>query len=186
MSKYDMAWLLAANNNQERIKYLFFWGHQPQQDGRIGKGCLSQWWESDFEVDGIIYPSAEHWMMAQKARLFGDEAIWQQIITSKSPAQAKKLGRQVQNFDNTVWEEQRMDIVVQGSVHKFGQQEAMKQYLLQTGQRVLVEASPVDAIWGIGMAADHKNAYQPEAWQGPNLLGFALMEARDLLTQAID
>ena len=160
-----------------------FWGHRPNKDGRIGQPCLSQWWEVDFEVEGNLYRSAEHWMMAEKARVFDDMEIWEQILEASSPAQAKKLGRQVRNFDHEIWIEKRFDIVVQGNVHKFGQNKALKSYLLTTGERILAEASPVDAIWGIGYARDHANAYRPEKWRGPNLLGFALMETRDILSE---
>lgn len=163
-------------------KFLFFWGHQAEKDGSIGKGCLSQWWPCTFEVDGMEYRSAEHWMMAQKAMLFGDIEIFQQICAANSPAEAKKLGRMVRNYQDDTWLAHRYEIVETGNWHKFSQNKALKAYLIQTKQRVLVEASPVDAIWGIGMAADHPNIHEPSSWQGLNLLGFALMEVRDLLS----
>ncbi len=182
MAKYNTEWLLKEVEKETRIKYLFFWGHQPKKDGTIGASCLSQWWESAFEVDGVIYNSAEHWMMAGKAKLFGDEEVLEKILACKSPAEAKKLGRQVSNFDSKRWEEQAYDIVIEGSVHKFGQNAALNTYLLNTANQVLVEASPLDAIWGIGLSKDHQYAEQPQFWRGTNLLGFALMEARDRLS----
>ena len=179
--KYTLDWLIEDVCGKEKVKYLYFWGHQQSKNGSITKACLSQWWQADFVVAGITYKSAEHWMMAEKARLFGDESILEKIIVSNSPSEAKKLGRKVSNFQQDVWEKKRYDIVKEGNLHKFGQNEALKSYLLTTNSRVLVEASPVDAIWGIGMAQDHKNIHFPEKWRGLNLLGFALMEVRDEL-----
>ena len=162
-------------------KFLFFWGHQPSKDGTITKTCFSQWWESSFVVNGIEFKSAEHWMMAKKALLFNDKENFQKIIEVKSPAEAKKLGREVQNYNDEIWLQNRYSIVKEGNFHKFSQHSNLKEFLLTTNDRVLVEASPVDAIWGIGMASDHSNANHPKKWRGLNLLGFALMEVRDEL-----
>ena len=162
-------------------KFLFFWGHQPNKDGSISKTCFSQWWLSSFEVDKVIYKTAEHWMMAKKAELFADQEILEKILKADSPAEAKKLGREVRNYVDSVWLESRYEIVKEGNFHKFSQNTALKTFLLNTKERVLVEASPVDPIWGIGMASDHQDILNPEKWQGLNLLGFALMEVRDEL-----
>lgn len=168
-------------NTHPNSKFLFFWGHQPSKDGTLTKTCFSQWWESAFIVDGIEYQSAEHWMMAKKALLFNDEVIFNKIIVTKSPAEAKKLGREVQNYNDEIWLQNRYAIVKEGNFHKFSQHADLKEFLLSTADRVLVEASPVDAIWGIGMASDHHDVHHPEKWRGLNLLGFALMEVRDEL-----
>ncbi|MBB4801088.1 ribA/ribD-fused uncharacterized protein [Flavobacterium nitrogenifigens] len=162
-------------------KFLFFWGHQASEDGTITKTCFSQWWLSAFEVDGVLCKTAEHWMMAKKALLFEDYEILEKIIASDSPAEAKKLGREVRNYDDQLWLANRFEIVKQGNLHKFSQNPDLKAFLLSTKDRVLVEASPVDPIWGIGMASDHTHAAIPEKWKGLNLLGFALMEVRDEL-----
>ncbi|MFJ8041477.1 NADAR family protein [Kitasatospora sp. NPDC096147] len=162
-------------------KYVFFWGHRPERDGRIGAGALSQWWPGVFEVDGVRYPTAEHWMMAGKARLFGDEEVLAKVLAAGSAPEAKKLGRQVRRFDDRRWDAERFELVVRGNVAKFGQDEALRSYLLGTGRRVLVEASPIDRIWGIGLHADDERATRPADWRGLNLLGFALMEARTRL-----
>jgi ribA/ribD-fused uncharacterized protein len=163
------------------IKYLHFWGHRPRADGRVGASCLSQWWPSPFTVDGVEYRTAEHWMMAGKARLFGDAEGERRVLAAGHPSEAKKAGRLVRGFDEVVWERERFGIVVEGSVHKFAAHPDLREFLLNTGGRVLVEASPVDRVWGIGLAADDAGAYDPERWRGPNLLGFALMEARERL-----
>ena len=162
-------------------KFLFFWGHQPSKDGTITKTCFSQWWLSSFEVERIMYKTAEHWMMAKKAELFEDQEILEKILECKSPAEAKKLGRKVRNYDDKIWLENRYKIVKQGNFHKFSQNADLKTFLLNTNERVLVEASPVDPIWGIGMAGDHKDVLNPQKWKGLNLLGFTLMEVRDEL-----
>ena len=164
-----------------RPKWLFFWGHRPLPGGEIGKPCFSQWWPAPFTVGGERYPTAEHFMMAEKARLFGDEAALARILTAPNPGAAKKLGRQVQGFQTERWEAARFDIVVRGNQAKFEQNSDLREFLLGTRGRVLVEASPVDRIWGIGLAADDPRAENPEQWQGLNLLGFALMEVRRLL-----
>lgn len=173
--------LAALTARGVRPKYLFFWKQQPQRDGSVGQGALSQWWPSPFTVDGVTYAGAEHWMMAGKARLFGDDAALARILETPHPHAVQKLGRQVRGFDEAVWTRHRWELVVEGSLAKFGQDAALREYLLGTGSRVLVEASPVDRIWGIGLAADDERSADPEQWRGMNLLGFALMEARTRL-----
>ncbi|MFE0249823.1 NADAR family protein [Streptomyces sp. NPDC059010] len=164
-----------------RVKYLHFWGHRPLPDGRVGASCLSQWWPSPFTVDGVEYATAEHWMMAGKARLFGDAEAERGVLEAGHPAEAKKAGRLVRGLDEGVWQRERFRIVVEGSVHKFAAHADLRGFLVGTGDRVLVEASPVDRVWGIGLAAGDDGAGDPERWRGPNLLGFALMEARERL-----
>lgn len=173
--------LVSAVRAGAAVKYLHFWGHRPRPDGRIGQSCLSQWWPSPFVVDGLGYATAEHWMMAAKARLFEDAGAEQRILAARSPAQAKKEGRLVRGFDEETWRRERFRIVVEGSVHKFASDAGLRAFLLGTGRRVLVEASPMDRVWGIGLAADDEAAMDPQRWRGPNLLGFALMEARERL-----
>lgn len=166
----------------QAVKYLFFWGHTPAYGAaEVGKECLSQWYPAPFEVEGTRYATAEHWMMAEKARLFGDERNRQAIIGATHPDQAKKYGRLVQHFDADAWEAARFGIVVRGNAAKFGQHPALRAFLLGTQEQVLVEASPVDAIWGIGLAQNDARALNPAAWRGLNLLGFALMEVRTQL-----
>ncbi|MFD8154732.1 NADAR family protein [Streptomyces sp. NPDC059720] len=176
--------LIRALDAGTRVKYLLFWGHRPRPDGRLGPSCLSQWWPSPFTVDGVEYATAEHWMMAAKARLFGDEEAERAALGAGHPAEAKKAGRLVRGFDEAVWARERSRIVVEGSVHKFASRPELRGFLLGTGDQVLVEASPVDRVWGIGLAADDDGALDPRRWRGPNLLGFALMQARERLRSA--
>jgi hypothetical protein len=175
--KYSIESIIAA----QPVKFIFFWGHRPANDGSISKTCFSQWWESAFTVNNIAYKTAEHWMMAKKAELFNDTEIIAEILSADSPAAAKKLGRKVKNYDEALWLQHRYPIVKQGNFHKFDQHPELKEFLLNTGDRVIVEASPVDPIWGIGMAADAEGIEYPGNWKGLNLLGFVLMEVRDEL-----
>ncbi|MFI0981935.1 NADAR family protein [Streptomyces sp. NPDC021093] len=174
--------LIAQVNGGERVKFLHFWGHRPRPDGSLGSSIFSQWWPSPFTVDGTVYATAEHWMMARKAVLFGDAEAERAALSATSPAAAKKAGRLVRDFDPDVWERSRYDIVVAGNIHKFTQHPELGAYLLGTGSRVLVEASPLDRIWGIGLAADDPRASSPAEWLGQNLLGFALIQTRTHLT----
>ncbi|ORT56179.1 hypothetical protein BKD26_28825 [Streptomyces sp. CB03238] len=176
--------LIEQVSRGERVKFLHFWGHTPRRDGTLGASCLSQWWPSPFTVDGVEYATAEHWMMAAKARLFGDADAERQAIEAPNPALAKKAGRLVRGFDETIWKRERFGIVVAGSEHKFAADAELRAFLLSTGDRVLVEASPMDRVWGIGLAADDERAHDPARWRGLNLLGFALMQARATLRAA--
>ncbi|GAA3281250.1 NADAR family protein [Dactylosporangium vinaceum] len=172
-------------NTGTRVKYLYFWGNQPRLDGTLGPSCLSQWWPSPFDVDGVHFRSAEHYMMWRKAQLFGDTATAARIVEVGHPKQAKDLGRRVKGFDDATWERERFAIVTDVSRAKFASTDALRTYLVGTGTRVLVEASPLDRVWGIGLAADDEAAANPLRWRGLNLLGFALMQARhDLATGA--
>ncbi|SFG38740.1 hypothetical protein SAMN05518865_111183 [Duganella sp. CF458] len=162
-------------------KMVLFWGHQPSRNGVITKTCFSQWFEAEFVIDRVRYPTAEHFMMAEKARLFGDTAALDRILQSRNPAAVKAAGRAVQGFDDEAWAENRWDIVVKANHAKFSQNPPLKKFLLATGEQVLVEASPVDFVWGTGFAADSPHAENPSEWTGMNLLGFALMEVRSRL-----
>jgi ribA/ribD-fused uncharacterized protein len=174
----DRASLIAAIRRGVKPRFLFFWGHRASARGRLGPECLSQWWPAPFVIDGVRYPTAEHFMMAEKARLFGDSEARDRILAAGSPAAAKKLGRGVRGFHEQKWTRARFDIVVAGSRAKFGQNPTLAAFLAGTKDRVLVEASPVDRVWGIGLAATSAAAIRPEDWRGLNLLGFALMQAR--------
>ncbi len=184
--QYSIAWLKEQVESGLPIKFIFFWGHTNQFNEELGKFCFSQWFVAPFTADGIVYPTAEHWMMAQKALLFNDQEAYHKIIAAQKPGEAKDLGRTVRNFDETLWNAKRYEIVVQGNIHKFTQHLAMAEYLIGTGDRILVEASPVDAIWGVGLAADSNKIKDVDAWRGLNLLGFALMEVRDYLKTKIN
>ncbi len=162
------------------LRYLCFWGHRPPRTG-VSASCFSQWYDAGFSIDGVRYATAEHYMMAGKARLFGDTRILEQVLSSTTPDKAKALGRRILGFDEALWTQARYALVVEGNLAKFSQNAALGDFLRATAGQVLVEASPVDSIWGIGLAQDHADARNPAAWHGLNLLGFALMEVRERL-----
>jgi len=165
----------------QSFEYLPFWGHRESADGRVTASCLSQWFPARFQIDGVAYPTAEHFMMAEKARLFDDPAMLARILVAATPKDAKALGREVRGYDDARWVAHRFDAVVRGNVAKFSQSPALGAYLAGTGTRVLVEASPRDTVWGIGLGASNPRVADPAAWRGLNLLGFALMVVRERL-----
>lgn len=163
------------NDPQMRItdNYILFWN-----------GVFSQWYPSNFIVDGIKFSSCEQYMMYQKALTFKDAEIAEQILKESHPAPIKMLGRKVKNFDLNVWNSVCFGIVVKGNLAKFSQNPEMLKYLLNTGGKILVEASPQDKIWGIGLSASSPQCDNAALWSGTNLLGFALCCVRiQLLNQ---
>lgn len=173
--------LLAAEAEGRLPALLPFWGHAAAAE-HPGPWVLSQWWEAPFEVDGVRYATAEAFMMAEKARLFGDAAALAAVLAAPHPSLAKKAGRLVTPFDEAVWSAHAYGVVVRGNVAKFGAHDDLRAYLLSTAPRVLVEASPRDRVWGIGLGPRNPAAHTPGAWRGRNLLGFALMDARERLS----
>ncbi len=163
-----------------KVKYLHFWGHT-QKGKHIDKSCLSQWFPASFVINKEVYVSAEQYMMVEKAYLFDDLDSVAKIFSTRSPYEAKQLGRQVKNFDAKRWDDYGMKVVIKGNIAKFRQNPKLKTFLLNTNDQVLVEASPRDRVWGIGMGANNPNACKPENWRGRNLLGFALMQVRKAL-----
>jgi len=167
----------------KKFNYLFFWGHRQKTEGVVDKSCFSQWFPMGFTLDEVYYKTAEHYMMAEKARLF-DESMVEEILNAKTTKEVKALGRKVKNFDDALWSEKAFDVVVAGNMAKFSQNENLKEFLLSTSKKVIVEASPYDKVWGIGMLADDERATNPAKWNGENKLGFALMVVRDKLQNA--
>lgn len=178
---YNLQDLQAAYLRGEHLRFLFFWGHTASKDGSINEGCFSQWWKSHFEVDGITYSCAEQYMMAQKARMFEDEEMLKSIMNTDNPKSMKAFGRAVRDFDKETWDNCCYELVKKGNLAKFSQNPELLEYLKSTHRRILVEASPRDRIWGIGMGKQNPDAECPIKWKGTNLLGFALTEAREEL-----
>lgn len=140
-----------------------------------------QWYPSEFTVDGIEYNCAEQFMMAQKALFFEDEDTYEEIMDTDDPEEQKRLGRLVQNFDEDRWSEVAIEIVTTGNYAKFDQNPELKEWLLSTGDKILVEASPYDPIWGVGLRENDPRILDREQWQGTNWLGEALSIVRDML-----
>lgn len=154
------------------MTYTFFWRTESP---------FSQWHQSPFVVNGMVYNCAEQYMMQQKAVLFEDDESARKIMQSNSPTEQKRLGRKVKNFDGTVWNQHRKRIVYAGNYAKFTQNPALKEALLQTEGTTLVEASPVDRIWGVGLAEDDPRIHDPQQWRGNNDLGYILTQLREAL-----
>lgn len=174
---WNKRYLLELGEN--RPEMLLFYGHRVTKAAT--ETCLSQWYPCQFEVEGVTYTSAEQYMMAEKAKLFGDEEIRAEILNTDDPRMCKALGRKVKNFDKAVWDKEKEHIVRKGNTKKFLQNSALRNFLLSTGDKVLVEASPTDRVWGIGMGKNNPDALDPQKWRGQNLLGFALMNVRDFI-----
>lgn len=151
--------------------YYFFWG-----------GRCSQWFKSKFVIDEIEYNCAEQYMMAQKALLFNDLKSYKAIINSDDPKTQKAIGRRVANFDEHIWDEHKYQIVLIANVAKFSQNEDLKKFLVSLNGKIIVEASPYDTIWGIGLGQDDPRRFDETKWRGLNLLGKVLMETRDNLS----
>jgi ribA/ribD-fused uncharacterized protein len=180
---YNINWLTEKFESGDTLEYIFFWGHTNQFNEEVGKFCFSQWFDCPFTVDNITYKTAEHWMMAQKALLFKDRNNFDKITSCDKPGKAKKLGRQVLGYDEKTWNKRKFDIVKIGNIHKFNQHPKLAEYLLRTNNSILVEASPADTIWGIGLSQDSNDIENIYAWRGENLLGFVLMATRDFLKE---
>ena len=176
---YSLEALQLEYRHGKKHSFLFFWGHTPPADGSINESCLSQWWMAEFKIDGIMYTCAEQYMMVEKARLFHDGDILAQIMAAETPKEMKSLGRLVRNFNKDIWEANCRQIVKTANDAKFSQNPELLKFLLNTRGRILVEASPRDQIWGIGIGKNNPNAENPINWRGRNLLGFALTEVRD-------
>ena len=160
-------------------EFVHFWGHNRKRLG--DKAVFSQWYEAPFHCDGNTFLTAEHWMMHQKALLFEDHKMAAKMLTTPYPGDVKNMGRKVANFDEELWDQEKITIVRLGNLLKFSQNAELEGILLDTGDAVLVEASPYDDIWGIGMKDSHPNANDPSKWKGENLLGFVLMDVRTIL-----
>jgi ribA/ribD-fused uncharacterized protein len=153
-----------------RQGYFLFWGGWP-----------SNWHKAPFVIDGITFNCVEQWMMWSKAVLFGDDEAATKILATKNPRDQKALGRAVRGFEAAPWSACAREIVYRGVLEKFRQNPELCDKLLATWSDTIVEASPEDLIWGIGLHQDDPDATNPSKWRGTNWLGEALMQARDEL-----
>jgi ribA/ribD-fused uncharacterized protein len=144
-------------------KYVFFWN-----------GIYSQWHKAEMTIDGIEYNSCEQYMMHQKALVFGDTEIAEQIMEESNPREQKRFGRMIKNFDKAIWDKNCLAIVYKGNIAKFTQNPELKEQMLATEDRIFVEASPLDYIWGVGLDENAEGIDYPSNWLGLNLLGQAL------------
>lgn len=152
--------------------FVFFWG-----------GTFSQWTPSDFVIDGIKYVTAEQYMMAKKALVFKDQEAYDEIMSTKNPRDQKAIGRRVKNFNADVWSVVSREVVYQANYAKFTQNPKMREELMATGDLEIVEASPEDKIWGIGLLESDPRAWDKSTWQGTNWLGIEIMRVRQKLRE---
>lgn len=178
--KYSVETIREIVKQNPATPIIYFWGHT-SDSSQVTDASFSQWYDCYFEVDGVQYHTTEQYMMAGKARLFGDKEVFQEIMEVGNPHKYKKLGRKIRGFEQTLWDTHKYEIVVEGNKAKFSQNPDLKEFLLSTGDAIIVEASPYDKIWGIGMDKEQAVKGTVEQWQGENLLGCALMEVRDWL-----
>jgi ribA/ribD-fused uncharacterized protein len=155
---------------KETNTHIYFWG-----------SIFSQWAKTTFMEGSVKFSSAEQYMMYHKACLFGDTAVANKILQTQDPKMQKSLGRQVKGFNEAKWNEHKLSIVIKGNTLKFSQDEKLKQQLLKTYPKTLVEGSPYDKVWGVGLKYDDPKILSEANWQGQNLLGAALMTVREQL-----
>ena len=181
--KYTVEDLIKEKKDWSKDDFIFFW--KIHKGKEVNKSCLSQWYPSEFIIKGRRYNCAEQYMMAQKALLFEDEESYKKIIASSEPKEIKALGREVKGFDSVKWDEEKNRIVREGNFAKFTQKQELRDYLVSTEGKILVEASPYDNVWGIEMHESNSDILNPAKWKGQNLLGFILMDIRDEIIERI-
>jgi ribA/ribD-fused uncharacterized protein len=153
-------------------QYLFFYK---------SKHPFSNWYKSSFVCNNITFNCSEQYMMYEKAMMFNDVEVAQLILETDDPYKQKFLGREVRGFIKEKWNADCKEIMVPGLVAKFTQNEYLKQFILGTNNLILVEASPSDKIWGIGLSEDDPRALDETQWLGTNWLGDVLMQTRDII-----
>lgn len=153
--------------------------HKPEEEN----GYLSNWYRSGFSFRGTDFSSVEQYMMYRKAIMFGDDAVRNRILSTDDVAEIKLLGRSVRNYNDKLWDGQRQIIVYQGLLAKFTQNDDLRLRLLNTGSAVVAECAVTDKIWGIGLSMDDDRRFLIDQWQGSNMLGFSLMQVRNMLQE---
>ena len=151
--------------------------HNPNEEN----GYLSNWYPSKFTVNGVNFSSMEQFMMYKKAVCFKDKDTADKILEVDDVAYIKKLGRLVSNYNESYWNGIRQIVVFEGLLAKFSQNENLKEHLKATGNSILAECAVKDRIWGIGLSMKDPDRFEVSKWTGQNLLGYALMMAREQL-----
>jgi ribA/ribD-fused uncharacterized protein len=144
--------------------YVLFWEWDVTATNPVWMACFSQWFDRSF-IDpnhpNVIFKTAEHYMMFRKALLFDPDAAGA-IVAAPTPEEAKRRGREVENFDRDIWHEHADDIVETACHLRFSQHADMLEYLLETGDKLMVEASPTDRVWGIGFSVEEAPGKEEE------------------------
>ncbi len=157
---------------RETDKFVFFWETAD---------IYSNWYPSKFRMEGNTFANSEQAMMYEKAKLMGDEMSMAKILKTTNPKKVKELGRKVKPWKEDLWKKHRLEIMTKVCLAKFKANPTLTEKLKATGDKILVEASPYDDIWGIGMRDSDEGVENPKKWKGLNLLGIALMNVRKLL-----
>ena len=158
---------------------MFFW--HPHEEN----GCFSNWSKHSIQVEEKTFPTTEHYFMFHKALSMDDQTTANRILRAKTPSEVKSLGRQVKNFNEKLWVENREKIMFNALLLKAKQYPLIKEKLLETCGKVIVEASPYDTVWGIGLNKESEKSNHPECWKGKNLLGKAWMKVREVLLDSV-
>lgn len=153
--------------------------HNPKEEN----GYLSNWYLSNFIIEGILFSSMEQFMMYKKAMCFDDQIVANKILETKDVAEIKALGRQVSNYNDSIWNGMRQILIYEGLLAKFTQNEDLKEQLISTGDAILAECAVKDRIWGIGLSMTSPKRLDIYQWNGQNLLGYALMLVRKRISK---
>lgn len=158
-----------------KVDAIYF--HKPDEE----YGFLSNWYQSEFEVDGKKFTSCEQFIMYQKCKILGEYYLANQIMSTDDPAVQKELARNTAKYNERLWAGRRQAVAVRGLYAKFSQNEELKEKLLATNDAYLVEASWTDRTWACGISMKSEDRKEMTKWRGANILGFALMEVRNML-----
>jgi len=181
----------ATTDAEEGVEIVLFYGHSGTKPYREFSNFYIHKAPFKFELPHYAHKEglptyvwcefSEKAIMATKAALMGDAEMFREIDGTTDPATCKQCGRKVKNFDENLWQKHLEDIAFEVVRQKFESEQALRQLLLKTGDRIIAEAAPNDRIWGIGLATTDIEARDPSKWQGRNILGEALMKARSAL-----
>lgn len=149
-------------------------------------GPFSQWYNSPFEYNNMKFSCCEQFMMVDKAIIFSDPDSANAILTTKHPQDQKALGRKIKNFEQKLWDKVKLDFVFTGNYLKFTSSEELKETILRTGNSLLVEASPYDKIWGIGLSMSDSRKEDESLWRGQNLLGICITAVREKIKKEMN
>ena len=142
------------------------------------RGVLSNFEKCYIKYKGHLFATTEQAFMWEKAIFFNDHESASKILKEENPAKAKKLGREVKNFYDSKWSKVCYEIMYLINYEKYFQNTRLKNILLNTGDKMIIEANPKDTRWGIGLSAEDDRVLDESQWQGENLLGKVLMELR--------
>lgn len=167
----------------ESLRFVFFGECHSEFTDSVGKECFSRWYSLAFEIEGKSFFCIEQYMMAEKACFFDDEECERRIMNNNDIEDITLLGQQIKIFDGFLWDNYKKDVIRQGNVAKFADNKELFEFLISTDDAILVEATPYDVVWGIGMREGDQGIDNPHNWKGENILGFTLMKIRDFFNQ---